>query len=338
MIAADARIIAFAVARIGDTLLVTPALRALRAACPQGSLTVCAHPKRMAVLAHLPFIDRLQPASRARRALDRLRSGARFDWGFAWGDDPTIVRYALHVAQRVVAFESGDPALDRHLHCAVERAQVPEHAVLERLRLAAAVGVETTEHALAYRVTAEEAVAARTRLGSLFPAPPRPLVALQPKSFPTKSYRDWPQASFETLAQRIVARHPGCGIVMLGDTESTALGHAFAARFPECVRNLAGVLDLRETAAVISACDLYVGVDTGPTHLAGALGVPMVALYHCRHRGRLLAPLQHPALEVIEHPAPDSACSDESSMDRIDVETVWQAVERRLSQPLVVPA
>jgi len=338
MIAANANIIAFAVARIGDTLLVTPALRALRTACPEGRLTVCAHPRRMAVLEHLPFIDLLKPASRTRHALGRLRPGARFDWGFAWGEDRAIVRYALHVAERVIAFESGDPALDRRLHCVVERPRHPEHAVLERLRLPRAVGVDTTDLALAYRVTPGEAASACARVRSLFAAAPLPLVALQPKSFPTKSYRDWPQASFEALAQRILARHPRCGIVILGDAEAKPIGNAFATRFPGRVKSLAGALDLRESAAVLAAADLYVGVDTGPTHLAGALGVPMVALYHCRHRGRLLAPLQHPALEVIEHPAADTACSEESAMGCIDIETVWQAVERRLSQRLGVPA
>src|SRR5476651_1655818 len=55
----DARILVICVARVGDTLLATPALRALRAAVPRGSLTVLAHPKRRALLEHLPFIDHL---------------------------------------------------------------------------------------------------------------------------------------------------------------------------------------------------------------------------------------------------------------------------------------
>jgi hypothetical protein len=42
--------------------------------------------------------------------------------------------------------------------------------------------------------------------------------------------------------------------------------------------------------------DLYVGVDTGPTHIMGALHRPMVALYHGYSPSRLLAPLEHPSL------------------------------------------
>jgi heptosyltransferase-3 len=75
---------------------------------------------------------------------------------------------------------------------------------------------------------------------------------------------------------------------------------------------------------------LYVGVDTGPTHLAGALRVPMVALYHCRHRGRYLAPLQHDRLRVLEHPASDAECGEARSMADIGVDQVWNAAESLL--------
>jgi len=81
---------------------------------------------------------------------------------------------------------------------------------------------------------------------------------------------------------------------------------------------------------VLAGLDLYVGVDTGPTHLAGALGIPMVALYHCRHRGSLLAPLDHPALTVIEHPAADADCTPQREMAEIGVDRVWDAVAARL--------
>ena len=68
--------------------------------------------------------------------------------------------------------------------------------------------------------------------------------------------------------------------------------------------------------------DLYIGVDTGPTHLAGALGVPMIGLYHCLHRGKWLAPREHPNLVVLEHPASDTECSAQRSMSEIGVDQV----------------
>ena len=84
----------------------------------------------------------------------------------------------------------------------------------------------------------------------------------------------------------------------------------------------AGKLSLRESGAVMQNLDLYIGVDTGPTHLAGALGVPMIGLYHCLHRGKWLAPREHPNLVVLEHPASDTECSAQRSMSEIGVDQV----------------
>ena len=77
--------------------------------------------------------------------------------------------------------------------------------------------------------------------------------------------------------------------------------------------------------------DLYIGVDTGPTHLAGALGLPMVALYHCLHPGRYLAPLDHPNfLGVVEHPAAGGDCTPTRTMAEIGVDRVWEQVQAAL--------
>ena len=70
---------------------------------------------------------------------------------------------------------------------------------------------------------------------------------------------------------------------------------------------------------------LYIGVDTGPTHIAGALGIPMVALYHSAYPGRNLVPLQHPACIMIEHPLTGKSAATTVSMADVPVTLVWQA-------------
>ena len=102
----------------------------------------------------------------------------------------------------------------------------------------------------------------------------------QVASFTTKSYRDWPIERFIELGRRLLAHNPNTWIIVFGDTESRAPAQALAEALGRNVVSAAGALDLRETAALIAQLHLYIGVDTGPTHLAGALGVPMVALYH----------------------------------------------------------
>lgn len=330
----DAHILAICVARIGDTLLVTPALRALRAAVPRGSLTVLAHPKRRALLEHLPFIDHLAGIEKHSASWRGWLPGKPYDWGVVYGEDAALVRYALRVCRHVVAQRQRDESLNHRLARVVTPATGFQVAVDERLRLATTLGARVMGRALSYRITPEEQVQAYTRLRTLLPGATR-FVGLQLQSFPSKAYRDWPVDNFQRLAQRLL-RQDGIGIVVLGGPESTRIGEDFAQRlsthFPGRVDNLAGHTALRDAAAIIGELNLYVGVDTGPTHLAGALGVPMVALYHCRHRGRWLAPQEHSALSVIEHPTPDASCGDGASMAEIPLELVARAAEEQLAR------
>jgi heptosyltransferase-3 len=326
MIARDARLLAIVVARIGDTALATPVLRALRTAAPDGTLDVIAHPKRIAALAHLPFVDRLVPAGRARLLVERLRGAARYDLAVVFGNDAPLFAHAFAVASRVVGFRQRDAAIDDRLAPAVARPAAIEHAVTERLRLARALGLDPRELRLAYRVLPEERAAAEALVASRFVRRPRPLLTVVPKSFPTKAYRDWPRERFAALFERLFAERPDAGALLLGDGAARDVGDALVARFPGRVASAAGRLGLRQSAAVIAVSDGYLGVDTGPTHIAGALDVPMVALYHCCHRGRHLAPLQRSQLAVVEHPCPDERASETVPMADIDVEPVWQGL------------
>jgi heptosyltransferase-3 len=91
-------------------------------------------------------------------------------------------------------------------------------------------------------------------------------------------------------------------------------------------------VSLRQSAALMNELDLYVGVDTGPTHIMGALGAPMIALYHCYSPSRLLKPLERPDCYVVDHPRAGADCSPETPMAEIPVEAVWQQVVAALGE------
>ena len=119
--------------------------------------------------------------------------------------------------------------------------------------------------------------------------------------------------------------------MILGDRPDAVAGEELATALGSHCHNLAGRLSLRQTLALMATLDLYVGVDTGPTHLAGALGIPMVAMYHCLHPGRYLAPLEHPSyLGVVEHPVALDQASASYAMDAVTVDAVWEHVVRAL--------
>lgn len=321
------RILAIIVTRIGDTLLCTPALRAIKAHWPEAELTVIAHARRGEVLEHLPFIDHLQGLNwlthwRARLAFFRQP----YDLALVFGDDQRQTQLALRLSKQVYAF---DGARQIPLPRLTLVKQPPEIAAVQaRLSLLAPLGISSDELSLAYRLTDAEkrqAAAWRATLG-------KPLVALQLHSFPTKAHRDWPLAHFVRLIELLSADYSAACFVITGDAHARKSAETLAAKFGECIVSVAGELSLRETAAVLASCDLYVGVDTGPTHLAGAVGIPLVALYHAAYPGRNLAPQQHPCCRMIEHPATGSDASSDADMADISPEQVWAAASELLAQ------
>lgn len=320
------------VSRIGDTLLVTPAVRAVAARWPQARIDLLAHPKREEVLRHLPFAHRTGGIEKQRaRFMGRL-PGKRYDLAFVCNFDAPLVEYALRVARHVVAFRQPDEALNQRLYRAVEHpALQTTHAVDIQLLLPAAVGATPAGRALSYCVTAGEEQWAAGFLAEHRIDASHPLVGLQVASFPTKAYRDWPPGHFSELCRRIRAAWPGARFLIFGGELEKARTSALAAELGDSATLCAGRLSLRETAALMNRIDLYVGVDTGPTHLMGALQRPMVALYHGYSPSRVLAPLDHPCLYAIDHPLADR-CTPEADMAAITVDRVWAAVQQALAE------
>ena len=294
------------VSRIGDTLLATPALRALAHAFPEAELTCLAHPKRAEVLEHLPFLARVGRIDKRVAALLGRGPGRRFDLAFVYGFDRTLVSYALRVARRVVAFRQQSAALDARL--------APAVAALR----------------LAYQVTEEERAWARKTLAALRPAA-MPCIGLQVASFPTKAFRDWPVESFAELARGIRARWPEAHFLIFGGAEEKTRTRWLAGELGDAATNFAGTLSLRQSAALMSLTHLYVGVDTGPTHVMGCFDIPLVVMYHCHSPSRLLGPLEHPCFYPVDHPHAHP-CPEETPMAAIGVDTVFAAVERALHE------
>jgi heptosyltransferase III len=322
------------VARIGDTLLATPALRAIASAHPDAAITVLAHPKRAEVLRGLPFLARVGHITKNTAPWRGRLGGRRYDYAVVWGYDQALVRYALRAAGRVVAFGQRDEALDRRLFRRVEEAPPgSENAVGRYLRLTSALGIPAAGHRLAYRVAAGEAAAARARLAADLPADASPLVALNIATFPTKIFRRWPVEQFGELSERIAAGWPGARFLVLGGDEELHAARALKTRLGDRAALYAGRLSLRETAALMSLADLYVGLDTGLTHIMSAFDIPMVVLYHCRIPSRQIAPLGHPCLYVLDHPRLGAAdCLESTPMSEITVDAVFAQVRRALSE------
>ncbi|HUF75632.1 MAG TPA: glycosyltransferase family 9 protein [Longimicrobiales bacterium] len=105
-------------------------------------------------------------------------------------------------------------------------------------------------------------------------AGPGPLVGLFPGAHAPA--RRWPEERFVELAGRLHAT--GARLVVLGGPPEAELTARVAAAAPGSL-DAGGRTDLFDLAALLSLCDLVVTNDTGPMHLAGAVGTPTVSLW-----------------------------------------------------------
>jgi ADP-heptose:LPS heptosyltransferase len=90
----------------------------------------------------------------------------------------------------------------------------------------------------------------------------------------------WPTEHFAALLQR-AAHHSGGSAIFIGGRDEADLARKTAAVLAQPVLNLGGQTTLPQLAAILAQADVMIANDTGPLHLAVALGRPVVAPYTC---------------------------------------------------------
>lgn len=90
----------------------------------------------------------------------------------------------------------------------------------------------------------------------------------------------WPPEHFAVLARRVQLLHGGT-VLFVGGSEEAVLARAVAAQLQGPIRDLMGRTTLPQLAALLARADVVLANDTGPLHLAAALGRPVVAPYTC---------------------------------------------------------
>tara|TARA_R110002072_G_scaffold4663_6_gene32538 strand:- start:36520 stop:37629 length:1110 start_codon:yes stop_codon:yes gene_type:complete len=111
------------------------------------------------------------------------------------------------------------------------------------------------------------------------PVDARPLAVLHAGA--SKAYKKWPAVHFAELANHLVARGYRIGLIGAGSIDAEVNSQVVAGlgvQREHCV-DYCDRLDLQQLAALLKAADLMVGNDSGPSHLASALGVPGVVIF-----------------------------------------------------------
>ncbi|CAN5677534.1 N/A [soil metagenome] len=142
---------------------------------------------------------------------------------------------------------------------------------------------------------------------------------------------DWPLIRFIEIGRRLISEE-NCEIVIVGGKAEFDLGQEMIAAWKTGV-NAAGKFTVPESGALLSMCDFYVGLDTGTTHLAAAVGTPCFALYGERNNPGQWFPLGA-SHSVVFHPVKCAGCrlpecplTDHPCMNGISVDSAWKSLK-----------
>jgi ADP-heptose:LPS heptosyltransferase len=114
------------------------------------------------------------------------------------------------------------------------------------------------------------------------------------------SVTDWGVENWKALMPSLHREFPRHALIFIGAKEDRSHSAEVAALWPGKTLNLSGELSPRESAAVMQKGDLFLGIDSGPMHLAASVGVRCVAVFSGRNRPGMWFPFGD-AHEVIYH-------------------------------------
>ncbi len=287
------RILVIRLDLLGDLMLSVPAIRAVRRRWPRAELTALVLPYTAPLLDHFPEVDRvitfdpnrLRPSGTPWlpavwadlfRLIRQLRA-LEFDLALAlYGPWAGLLAYFSGARFRVGYGAESHPNFF-HLALPGRRYLERRHEAEYTLAVAAAVGAAGGPGDYWVRPLPEAEARLGTKLGALGVPPGIPLVGVQAGASNGWA-KQWYPEKWAAAADEI-ARRRGAGVVLTGTAREWPLAEAVQAGLKVPAWNLAGKTDILELVALLARFELFLSGDTGPMHLATALGVPTVAVH-----------------------------------------------------------
>ncbi len=300
----DARILVVKLATIGDLLLATPALRALRESYPQARIDLLVTPLSAGLLDDWDVIDNVlvldkylfdypqqllkNPVNLLKlRPLWHILRDGRYDAVLLMHHLTLFFGRLKHQLLMRATGAKWRVGLDNghgwFLNVRVkDRGFGALHEADYNLALAEAVGAHTNDQRLTLPLRESERQQAHQLVfgGDPLQDTARPILAMHPGSGGYSTARRWEPERFAQLADTLFHDFGG-QLVLVGGAEEVELHERIlrAMRSDMPSRSLAGKGSMRVTGAVIELADLFLGNDAGPMHLAAAVGTPTVAIF-----------------------------------------------------------
>ena len=288
-----ARILCVRLDNMGDVLMTTPALRALKQSAPHRHLTLLA--SRTGAMA-ADFVDEIddviaytapwmkQEGATAESVLPMAQTLRKHRF------DAAIVFTVYSQSPLPAAMLCGAAGIPLRLaHCRenpyslltdwlpeIEPQGGVRHEVQRQLDLVAHIGCHTQDTRLSYSVPPDAIAWAHRRLRALGIDAGGVWILIHPGA--TAPSRRYPPELWAQAARRLALEH-GCPIVFAGSESDAELVRAIQADMRADSLSLCGELDLARLGAIIALAPLLMCNNSAPAHIAAATGTPVVDLY-----------------------------------------------------------
>lgn len=335
------RILLMTTTAIGDTLFSTPAIRAVKETYPGKEVHVLCHVRNRLLLKENPYINRLLFYRGKRRGiLDLIRElkGQHYD--------AVVILHSNDPEAGPLAWVTGAPYIigpgtSRFAYLFSNRVVCRDdnrHAIERRLDLVRVIGADTENKAMDLFLPPLWEERARQILEKKWKADNRPLIGLHPTG--SGAYKWWPREHFSALIQAL-SRQYHARFVLFSSRQEAQVARSIVKNLERDVLLTQGEYDLQEVAALMKRCALFVANDSGPLHMALALGIPTLALIGADSPLRI-GPYQVPNSstlyrkeDVCQEPrCLNQACQDNRCLKAISPEEVLAMIDRRYKHQL----
>ena len=258
------KILVFSFSFIGDAVLSTAVIQPLRRHFSEAHITFLVGPRAFDLLATDPNIDaalvydnRGEHAGwKGRLRLIKTLRRDKFD---------LVVNLRDSLTARCIGAE----------HWGMVRGESNRHAVTRYLEVLQQHGIDTTDAHPHLQLTEDEQTLAHCFLTEAGITSERLLIGIHPGG--NWVYKLWDAANYARVANALVKKRDAAILLFAGPNERDL--QAQVANMMDIPPILVQTEELRHLAALISVCDVYIGNDTGPMHIAAAVDTPVVALF-----------------------------------------------------------
>jgi len=272
---------------VGDAVLITPSLVALRKTFPHAQITVLANPWVLPLLENHPAADRmmvmdkgtglLRSMGTVKRIISHVRNEA-FDLAVLFQNafEAALLAYMGGVRYRIGYNTDGRGFLLTHKVIRDERI-LGVHQVDYYLGLIEAMGWQVAEREPSIYLCDSDIASTSRMLSSRGIEDHHVIVGLNPGATYGSAKR-WPEERFAAIGDWAVERWTAT-VILFGSSSERDIGLRVSQRMQHAPVNLCGLTTLGEVMALIKRCNFFVTNDSGLMHIAAAFNVPLVALF-----------------------------------------------------------